>query len=175
MLILDTNILKDVIDMHQSDNLKQALQDWAARIVQNMARNPKGKTVTLVASAQVLKDYQSGLGRSGYGKAGKIFADYFVANISRKMPINEDKSTHMTFFKISPGAETNNTIQDRADRKFLALVNQTLTRRQLNDRFIIFATRDAPTRHDMETALLGQGRRVRVEGSVQDLARTIEC
>ncbi len=175
VLILNTNILKDAIDMHQSDNLKRALQGWAARIVQNMTRNPKGKTVTLVASTHVLKDYQSGLGRSGYGPAGKIFADYFAAHLSRKMPINEDKSAHLTFFKIPPVAETGNTIRDRDDRKFLTLVNQTLTRRQLNDRFIIFATRDAPTRHDMEAALPEQGRRVSVEGSVPDLERAIEC
>lgn len=169
MLILDTNILNDAIDAYQSDNLKQALRDWAASIVQNMAHNLKGKTVTLVASAQVLKDYQSGLGRSGYGRAGKIFADYFVAHISQKVPINEDKSAHLTFFKIPPVAWAGNTIRNRDDRKFLTLVNQILTRRQLNDRFIIFATRDAPTGRGMEAALLGQRQRVSVEDSVRDL------
>ena len=81
----------------------------------------------------------------------------------------------MTFFKISPVAETGNTIQDKDDRKFLALVNQTLKRRQFNDRFIIFATRDAATGRGIERELIEQSQRVRVEGSVRDLEKAIEC
>lgn len=175
VLILDTNILIDLVDAHRSDDLLQILRGWIASIVKMMPYNPKGRIVTLVVSTQVLNDYKSGLGHSGHNKAGKIFTNRFSDLLSHKFSVNEDNNVHLTFFKIPSKENTNSMIRDKTDRKFLALINQTLLLNKMNDRFIIFATRDASTGRGMEAALLGRKRRVRVEDSVRDLERAIEC
>ena len=173
MIILDTNIFPDLIKEYKSDNLLRVLRDWLSHVVKSMSCNPKGDSITLVATTQILKDYQTGLSRAGHGKAGKVFSEFFKSATSFRYKLDGEKNIYFTLKKFNSPSQSSRTVRDKYDIKFLNLINEIL-HSKFNNRFIIFATNDRTAGSDIERELVGKTRAC-VEIGIPNLEEAIKC
>lgn len=174
MIILDTNIFPNLITRYESHNLSRVLQDWLTHVVKNINCNPKGDTITLVATTQILKDYRTGLGKAGYGKAGKIFSKFVKDATSLRYRLDKEKNIYLTIKTFNVSSQHSRIIRDKYDVKFLDLINEIRRSKRFNDRFIIFATNDCTAGSDIERALVGKTLTC-VEVGIPNLEEAIKC
>lgn len=174
VIILDTHILKDIIDDYNSNNLIEVLKNWLTYVIQNMKLVPRGKRIGIVASTEVLGEYKNRLARSGHKNIAKTISDIFDQGTSRKYPIDKEKGVYLSIGKIHPDKNRKRVMRDKYDEKFLELINGVLKLRKWREHFVIVATSDTPTKQDLETEL-NAVERVSVEGSILDLEETVKC
>lgn len=174
MIILDTNIFPNLITRYESHNLSRVLQDWLTHVVKNINCNPKGDTITLVATTQILNDYQTGLSKAGYGKAGKIFSKFFKSTTSFRYKLDVEKNIYLTTKTFNVSGQHSRIIRDKYDVKFLDLINEIRRSKKFNNRFIIFATNDCTAGSDIERALVGKTLTC-VEVGIPNLEEAIKC
>ena len=174
MIILDTNIFPDLIKKYESPNLLQVLRDWLAHVVENISCDPKGDSIVLAVTAEILKDYQTGLSKAGHGKAGKIFTESIKKTTSFKYRLDRNRNIYLTLKKLNVASQPSHTIQDKYDIKFLNLINGIRDSAKFRNRFIIFATNDFTAGSDIERALVGK-RKTCVEIGILNLEEAIKC
>ena len=174
VIILDANILNDVVERHSSCSLTEVIKSWLTHVVENMKCPPKGKRVTLAATAKVLRDYETGLIRDEHKDVGKAVVDNFKRAISSKYRLDDEGKTTFSFRMFSSSKKPANAIRDRYDKQYSGLIESALGYSPWKDYFVIMATRDFRTREDLERAMVGCSR-IRIEDSIKSLEKAIEC
>ena len=147
LLVLDANVFADILCSSQQ-NWKQSLKYWFEHIIQSMEHLPSGKTITIMGSTEILKDYHKALCDREYSYASIIKFD-LRKSITKKQPIYKEQHIDFVFMMMTPIQSTRRMASDRFDESYFKLINTVYARKKWSDRHIIIATKDTVTYNDM--------------------------
>lgn len=153
-LVIDTNILGDILDTVGSNNLHTALEEWALGILNNMAKHPKGKKITVFASTDTIHDYKTGLSKANHKVVSKTIKTIFDQSISRITTISRHHRIDMSLRKIHIAKNEPRRVRDRNDESFLLLCEAVAKHGSRHDFEVLFASRDTRTLSDISDAFL---------------------
>lgn len=173
-LIVDTNILKDVIESSESSvAFDRQLADWIIKIISEIDSHPHGKTVTLFVSKQILCEYYTHVPGLKHKQVRKLFQK----KIGMKMQVSPDYEIYLSRKQITlkpTTIDSKHRLPDKSDEKFRMLLENVLSNQKWKDWAIIFASRDKTTFDKIRDNTYNI-RRVNVVDSKHKLEQAIEC
>ena len=125
------------------DDMYGALADWIDGILKEAEYKPNGKTITLLVSTGVFRDYRSALGRKHYRVKSSSWAA-FKKNIYRRK--NVGNNTYFAIYKIAvPDSPVQGWQGDKYDKAYFEVLGSALGARKFSDRLVVFASNDRHT------------------------------
>ena len=176
-LVIDTNILRDIIESSDpSIKFAQQFVEWIEKIISKADPHPCGKTVTLFANKQILDDYCTGLSHSGHKQVGKQIRFIFEKKISSKQPVSHDYKISLSFrmYKNQTDSTSRRRLSDKSDEKFLVLLESICNSKQWKSWAMIIASRDKPTFSKIRD-IMSHDDRVYPVDSKSSLDQIVEC
>ena len=178
-LIIDTNILVDIIaTSDHPTTFDKHFIDWIKKIILRIDTHIGDKTITLFANEDVIKDYNSGLSRSGIKRFKKQIRELFRKKTGSRQLVTSGYKIYFSLRKI-PKGQTKSThkyrLTDKYDEKFLVLLESILEKNKWRDWSIIMASCDNTAYDEIKAAAKRHSKRISFVKSESKLAQTIEC
>lgn len=154
VLILDTNILPTIINRQGSFRMDRVFSGWIGALCNNIDPPPRGKIVTIVATASMIDDYKTGLRRRRCGKVAKTIKMVFNKQISSLIDTSGLGKVRLMLerVKVEQSAAARH-VRDPYDRKFLDVVIYAAESKRWKDCGILLVTEDHDLRVDAERIL----------------------
>lgn len=143
LLLLDSNILLEILRSGDMDDVYDALANWVDDILKEAECKPSGKTITLLVSTGVFRDYRSALGRKHYRVKSASWMT-FKKSIHRRK--NVGNNTYFAIYKIAvPDSPVQGWQGDKYDKAYFEVLGSALGARKFSDRLVVFASNDRHT------------------------------
>lgn len=153
-LILDTNILLDLLEDSGSNNFLESFTKWLRETVEQAeCRSIENRSVTLVVTSSMVKEYRTGVGKRHLDSALIGGLELLMQKATgTKLSIPSQKGhIFLTPFKVIPGDYGgSHSKHDPKDKKVFAMCESVETVRRLKDRKIVISSRDEPTADGLE-------------------------
>lgn len=154
VLILDTNTLPAIIDRQGSSRIDQAFSGWIKALCSSVDPPPRGKIVTIVATAGMIDDYKTGLRRRRYTKVAKTIKMVFNGSISSLIDTGGQGRVRLMLERVkAEQSAAARHVRDPYDRRFLDAVIHAAESKRWKDRGILLVTGDHDLRIDAERIL----------------------
>ena len=143
LLLLDANMLLDILRPGDAGDIYGALSGWAGGVLGGAEFKPRGKTITLLVSPGIFKDYRSALGRRQYHVKPAHWA-VFKKNVNRRSSVGD--GTYFSLHKIAGmGGSARDWLGDKYDRAYFEALRCALETEKFADRCVVFASNDRST------------------------------
>ena len=146
-LLVDSNVLVRILPPGDMSDIYGALAGWIAATLEGADQKPVGKTVTLLVTTGILRDYRSGFGRNGYAIGPPAWAR-FKKSVHKRWHVGCN-----TYFRIrkieAAGGGGRRWTGDKYDRSYFEALESAVGMERLGDRRIVFASADRATRSRM--------------------------
>ena len=143
-LLVDSNLLARILPRGDNmSNIYGALAWWIADTLRKAGQKPVGKTVTLLVTTAIFRDYRTGFGRNKYDIDAHAWAR-FKKSINKRRLVG--CNTYFTICKIEPsGGETGRWHGDKYDKAYFEALKTAIDTGRFEDRHIVFASADRAT------------------------------
>lgn len=143
LLLLDSNMLLYILRPVDTGDIYGALSRWASGILGDAELKPKGKTITLLVSTGIFKDYRSALGRRQYS-VNPAHWSVFKKSVNRRSSVGDD--TYFSLHKMGSLDGPDRDWQgDKYDKTYFEALQCALDTEKFSDRCIVFASNDRST------------------------------
>lgn len=155
LLLLDANMLLDILQSGDTGDIHGALSRWISNILNDAEFKPRGKTIILLVSTGIFRDYRSALGRRQYHINTSLWAT-FKKNIYRRRQVGD--GTYFSTYKITgqKGIPDHGWSGDKYDRAYFEALHGAFDTEKFGDYCIVFASNDRSTRAGVERDFLGK-------------------
>lgn len=155
LLLLDANMLLDILQSGDTGDIHGALSKWISNILNDAEFKPRGKTIVLLVSTGIFKDYRSALGRREYHINTSSWA-VFRKNVHRRRQVGD--STYFSTYKITgqEGTPDRGWSGDKYDRAYFEALQGAFSAERFDDYRIVFASNDRPACAEVERDFLGK-------------------
>lgn len=172
LLLLDANVLLDILPSGNTGDIHYTLSKWIGDTLKNAEFKPRGKTITLLVSTGILKDYRSAFGRRQYRTNTTLWAT-FKKRINRRRPVGDN--TYFSICKIAgrEGDLDKDWRGDKYDRVYFAALQKALKTEKFVDHRVVFASNDSPTCAEVKDGFLGKAEKLHVVSGKETLESLI--
>lgn len=143
-LLVDSNVLTGILPRSgDMADIYGALARWIATTLKRADQKPVGKTVTLIVTTGILRDYRSGFGRNKYGIDSHAWAR-FKKSVNKRELVG--CKTHFMISKIQPKVGGGRRwAGDKYDKAYFEALESAVGIGRLRDRHIVFVSADRAT------------------------------
>lgn len=155
LLLLDANMLLDIIQSRDTGGIHGVLSKWIGDILNNAEYKPRGKTIRLLVSTDIFKDYRSALGRRQYHINASLWTK-FKKQIHLRRLVGDN--TYFSTYKITGHETTPNSSWggDKYDLAYFEALQGAFSTEKFGDHHVVFASNDVPTCARVEGNFLGK-------------------
>ena len=148
-------MLLDILQPEDTGDIHGALSGWICNILNSAEFKPRGKTIILLVSTGIFKDYRSALGRRQYHINTPLWAT-FRKNIHRRRQVGD--GTYFSTYKITgqDGTADRGWSGDKYDRAYFEALQGAFSAERFDEYRIVFASNDGPTCAEVERDFLGK-------------------
>ena len=100
-MLVDANLLMAILPCGRMSDMHGALAVWIADTLKGADQMPVGKTITLLVTTDMLRDYRTGFGRNRYDTDTPTWARFKKSTNIRKLV---GHGTYFTICKIEPAS-----------------------------------------------------------------------
>ena len=142
-MLIDSNLLMEILPRGRMSDMYDALAVWIADTLKGADQMPVGKTITLLVTTDILRDYRTGFGRNKYSIDSPTWARFKKSINIRKLV---GHSTYFTICKIEPASGGERRWRgDKYDKAYFEAFKSAVGLGRLEDRHIVFASADRST------------------------------
>ena len=143
VLVIDANILLSIVKKHGSGSLVAALRAWATSIIQRIDPKPRGKTIAVLVTTSILRDYWTGLSHGGY-RINQGTKKEFRMYAGKSTTIDNESGIKFSVMVVQEKKHVEKIdVGDRYDRPYPKLLLTIASEKRWLDRHVIFASNDA--------------------------------
>jgi len=156
ILILDTNVVKKVV-VDSDREITETVKSWIISIVERAKRKINGRTITILYSSRILKEYRAGFCKMKKRKLGNALSMFLEKSAWSKIPIACSSGTvYLVPFMINDLNDTaaGKPRMDPYDRKYVSALARCIELRKFSDRYILIASDDRTTCKTFERYVL---------------------
>jgi len=167
LLILDADVMIKILETAEG-NVAERIITWLRSSLRHAPRNISGKSVTILASKNILCDYKSGFYKTDNGPLYRALEILFDKGWSQRRVQSSRGTIHLMVYLINDSQSLDRNLErrmkqmDKFDRKYVLALRKSISLNHLIDRQVLFVSEDDTCLRGMTECLvdLRNGRRI---------------